>query len=230
MRPGLLLVLGTGRSREGSSTIRKAVACSQLILPCRRLSSRLQRRSYRSSSPLDRIEANPPPVRWANRALADAATLVGGRVRCIAMLAVVRKKQARMVSACGHHRPGRPHSRFATQRVLCHLQTRCRARPRWCEALLRPRLAPVRCPMSSRRRILFWSARQTVRALLIFLPPSETVSQPFEFAGELANWFVNWFGELAVHSVSEFALDASPWFAASVRSFALGCPNPRTSS
>ena len=34
------------------------------------------------------------------------------------------------------------------------------------------------------------------------------------FAGELANWFMNWFGELAVRSVSEFALDASPWFAA----------------
>ena len=34
--------------------------------------------------------------------------------------------------------------------------------------------------------------------------------QPFEFAGELANWFVNWFGELAVRSVSEFALDGIP--------------------
>ena len=32
----------------------------------------------------------------------------------------------------------------------------------------------------------------------------------FEFAGELANWFVNWFGELAVRSVSEFALDGIP--------------------
>ena len=37
-----------------------------------------------------------------------------------------------------------------------------------------------------------------------------TLSQPFEFAGELANWFVNWFGELAVRSVSEFALDGIP--------------------
>ena len=36
------------------------------------------------------------------------------------------------------------------------------------------------------------------------------VAQPFEFAGELANWFVNWFGELAVRSVSEFALDGIP--------------------
>ena len=27
---------------------------------------------------------------------------------------------------------------------------------------------------------------------------------------ELANWFVNWFGELAVRSVSEFALDGIP--------------------
>ena len=35
-------------------------------------------------------------------------------------------------------------------------------------------------------------------------------AQPFEFAGELANWFVNWFGELAVRSVSEFALDGIP--------------------
>ena len=36
------------------------------------------------------------------------------------------------------------------------------------------------------------------------------LQQPFEFAGELANWFVNWFGELAVRSVSEFALDGIP--------------------
>ena len=27
---------------------------------------------------------------------------------------------------------------------------------------------------------------------------------------ELANWFVNWFGELVVRSVSEFALDGIP--------------------
>ena len=39
---------------------------------------------------------------------------------------------------------------------------------------------------------------------------------------------MNWFGELAVRSVSEFALDASPWLAASVRSFALGPKYART--
>ena len=37
-----------------------------------------------------------------------------------------------------------------------------------------------------------------------------TAIQPLTFAGELANWFMNWFGELAVRSVSEFALDGIP--------------------
>ena len=40
---------------------------------------------------------------------------------------------------------------------------------------------------------------------------SSTSGQPLTFAsGELANWFTNWFGELAVRSVSEFALDGIP--------------------
>ena len=59
-------------------------------------------------------------------------------------------------------------------------------------------------------------------------PPSLLINQPLTFAGELVNWFMNWFGELAVRSVSEFALDASPWLAASVRSFALGPKYART--
>jgi len=50
------------------------------------------------------------------------------------------------------------------------------------------------------------------------------------FAGELVNWFMNWFGELAVRSVSEFAVDGIPLvrcIGSVVRPWA---PNPRASN